>query len=113
MQYENKLFGVCQRLPLEVLRRIKADPRPKAIPVVVLTSSEEDRDIVDSYALGVNSYIAKPIEFESFVRAVSDLVMYWLLLNKPPRQAHTIKTLPGRSPETHRGCAARTTEISR
>lgn len=73
---------------LEVLRRIKADPRTKSIPVVMLTSSKEDRDIIESYALGVNSYVAKPVEFESFVHAVSDLGLYWLLLNKPPREAH-------------------------
>lgn len=70
---------------LEVLQRIKSDPRTKSIPVVVLTSSKEQRDIVESYRLGVNSYIVKPVNFERFVAAVQDLGMYWLLLNQPPK----------------------------
>jgi len=70
---------------LEVLRRLKADERTRTFPVVVLTSSKEERDIVESYELGVNSYIVKPVEFESFVKAVSDLGLYWLLLNQHPR----------------------------
>ena len=69
---------------LEVLRQIKSDPRTRAIPVVVLTSSREDRDIVESYHLGVNSYIVKPVDFEQFTEAVHTLGLYWLLLNQPP-----------------------------
>jgi len=69
---------------LEVLRRVKGDPRTRAIPVVVLTSSREERDIVESYKLGVNSYIAKPVDFEQFTQAVRTFGLYWLLLNQPP-----------------------------
>jgi two-component system response regulator len=70
---------------LEVLRRIKGDPRTKTIPVVMLTSSKEQKDVIDSYHLGVNSYIVKPVNFEGFVTAVGELGMYWLLLNQPPK----------------------------
>ncbi len=70
---------------LEVLRRIKADERTKAIPVVVLTSSQEERDVVESYRLGVNSYMVKPVDFDQFIDSVSQLGLYWLVCNKPPR----------------------------
>jgi len=69
---------------LEVLRRIKGDPRTRIIPVVVLTSSREERDIVESYNLGVNSYIVKPVDFEQFTESVRQLGLYWVLLNQPP-----------------------------
>lgn len=69
---------------MEVLRRIKSDERTRSIPVVVLTSSREERDIVESYRLGVNSYITKPVDFEQFTEAVRQLGLYWLLLNQPP-----------------------------
>ena len=71
---------------LEVLRQIKSDPRTQTIPVVVLTSSREDRDIAESYKLGANSYIVKPVDFEQFTDAVGKLGMYWGLLNQPPTQ---------------------------
>ncbi|MBK9710137.1 MAG: response regulator [Kouleothrix sp.] len=69
---------------LDVLRRLKADPRTQPIPVVMLTSSSEERDIIESYQLGVNSYIVKPVDFEQFTEAMHTLGMYWLLLNQPP-----------------------------
>jgi CheY-like chemotaxis protein len=69
----------------EVLARMKSDPRTKMIPVVVLTSSKEQSDLVESYKLGVNSYIVKPVNFERFAAAVQELGMYWLLLNQPPQ----------------------------
>ncbi len=72
---------------IEVLRRIKSDPATRRIPVVVMTSSREERDIVETYDLGVNSYIVKPVDFDQFVRAVSDLGLYWLVLNQPPASA--------------------------
>lgn len=70
---------------IDVLRKIKADPDKKMIPVVVLTSSKEERDIIDSYKLGVNAYIVKPVDFEKFMHAVTDLGLFWLVLNQSPR----------------------------
>ena len=69
---------------IEVLRRIKSDERAKTIPVVVLTSSAEERDIVESYKLGVNSYVVKPVEFDQFSETVAKAGYYWLLVNKAP-----------------------------
>ena len=69
---------------LEVLKRIKSDSRTRPIPVVVLTSSREERDIIESYNLGVNSYIVKPIDFEQFSESVRQLGLYWVLLNESP-----------------------------
>lgn len=69
---------------LEVLRRIKSDAQARKVPVVILTSSKEERDIVESYKLGVNSYIVKPVDFAQFTDAVQQLGLYWILLNQPP-----------------------------
>jgi len=69
---------------LEVLKRLKSDPRTKAIPVVILTSSKEERDVVSSYGLGANSYIQKPVDFEQFRETVKSAGFYWLLINQAP-----------------------------
>jgi len=71
---------------LEVLRRLRADPRTKLLPVVMLTTSNEERDLVDAYDLGVNSYIRKPVDFSQFTQAVGQLGLYWLVLNQLPPQ---------------------------
>jgi len=71
---------------LEVLRRIRADPRTCLQPIVILTSSREEQDIVSGYSLGVNSYIRKPVDFNQFMEAVRQLGLYWLVLNEPPVQ---------------------------
>jgi two-component system response regulator len=70
---------------LEVLHAVRADPRTRLIPVVMMTASSEERDRVESYALGVNSYIVKPLDFDQFVEAMRLVGMYWLLLNQPPK----------------------------
>ena len=86
-----KVILLDLRLPkvdgMEVLRRIKEDQRTRSIPVVVLTSSKEDRDVAESYQLGVNSFISKPVEFDEFARTVVELGLYWLLVNRPPAPA--------------------------
>lgn len=69
---------------LEVLRTIKSDPRLKIIPVVVLTSSREEQDLVESYRLGVNAYVVKPVNFGDFISAVRELGVFWALINEPP-----------------------------
>ena len=70
---------------LEVLRRIRGTERTKQVPVVVLTSSDEERDILQSYALGVNSYVRKPVNFDQFSEAVAEIGLYWLVINTPPK----------------------------
>src|SRR5689334_3140958 len=98
----DKLFGEGQdRLPdlvlldlklpkvngLEVLKKLRSDPRTKTLPVVVLTSSDEERDIVESYELGANSYVRKPVDFDQFIDAVRQLGLYWLSMNKADAEA--------------------------
>jgi len=73
---------------LEVLRAMRADPRTQMLPVVILTSSTEERDIIASYQLGANSYIRKPIDFDQFVDAIRQLGLYWLVLNQAPPANH-------------------------
>lgn len=70
---------------IEVLRKIKSDEQRKIIPVVVLTSSKEERDILESYKLGVNAYIVKPVDFDKFVKAIAEIGFFWLLLNQTPK----------------------------
>jgi two-component system response regulator len=69
---------------LEVLRRIREDPRTRLLPVVLLTSSDEEEDRLRGYSLGANSYVRKPVDFDDFVQAAGQLGLYWLLLNQPP-----------------------------
>ena len=93
-----KVILLDLKLPLvdgiEVLRQVRNDPRTKLVPVVVLTSSSEERDIIETYRLGVNSYIVKPVDFEQFNDVAKHLGYYWLLLNRQPT------SVDGSSPET-------------
>lgn len=70
---------------LEVLKAIRSDERTRLIPIIIMTSSKEEKDIIASYKLGVNSYIVKPVEFENFAKAVAEVGLYWLMLNQPPK----------------------------
>jgi len=83
-----KVILLDLRLPkvdgLEVLRAVKSDELTRNIPVVIMTSSKEDRDVAESYKLGANSYVSKPVVFEEFVKVVAELGLYWLLINRPP-----------------------------
>jgi two-component system response regulator len=72
---------------LEVLRRIRSDPSTKLLPVVILTSSREEQDLLTGYSLGANSYVRKPVDFDNFLEAVRQLGLYWLVLNEPPPEA--------------------------
>jgi two-component system response regulator len=69
---------------LEVLRRLRSEPRTRLIPIIILTSSREERDLVEGYTSGANSYIRKPVDFHQFTEAVRQLGLYWLVLNEPP-----------------------------
>jgi CheY-like chemotaxis protein len=88
VQLQPKVVLLDLKLPkidgIEVLRRFRSDPRTKLLPIVVLTSSHEDRDVIESYKLGANSYIVKPVDFDQFSEVVSHMGVYWLMLNEPP-----------------------------
>ncbi|HEX7846224.1 MAG TPA: response regulator [Chitinophagaceae bacterium] len=85
--FQPKLILLDLKLPkvdgLEILRQLKANEHTRSFPIVVLTSSKEEKDIIESYKLGVNSYIVKPVNFEAFTRAVAELGLYWVVLNQP------------------------------
>lgn len=87
-EHPPKLILLDLKLPkvdgMEVLRRLKADSRTKTIPVVILTSSREERDLINGYGLGANSYIQKPVDFDQFRQTVKTVGLYWLLINQPP-----------------------------
>ncbi len=87
--YQPKLVLLDLKMPkvdgIEVLRRLKENAETRSIPVVVMTSSNEDRDVVESYRLGVNSYIVKPVEFDAFLETVAKIGMYWVLTNRAPQ----------------------------
>jgi len=88
-----KLVLLDLKLPkvdgLQVLRQLKSDPRTRTIPVVIMTSSSEERDLVEGYNLGVNSYIQKPVDFEQFRKTVKTLGLYWLVVNQSPLKDRT------------------------
>lgn len=80
----------------EVLRRIKTDPRTRSIPVVVLTSSREESDVLRSYDAGVNSYVVKPVDFDRFTEVVAQLALYWLMVNQPPECRSPVRDNPAK-----------------
>jgi CheY-like chemotaxis protein len=82
---------------LEVLRQIRADPLLRILPVVILTSSREERDVIESYRLGVNAYVVKPVDFDAFVNAVKEVGMFWAVVNEPPPGALRTGAQPGDS----------------
>jgi CheY-like chemotaxis protein len=84
---------------LEVLRTIRSDPRLKYIPVVVLTSSREEKDVVESYRLGVNAYVVKPVNFTEFINAVKEIGAFWAIINEPPPAPTASELAQGSSPE--------------
>ncbi len=88
LEHPPRLILLDLKLPkvdgMEVLKRLKADARTKTIPVVIMTSSKEERDLVSSYSMGANSYIQKPVDFDQFRETVKNVGMYWLVINQPP-----------------------------
>lgn len=78
---------------IEVLRQIKSDPELKVVPVVMLTSSREETDLIDSYNLGANAYVVKPVDFHAFAEAVKRLGVFWALVNEPPPNCHSMRTV--------------------
>ena len=99
-----KLILLDLKLPkvdgMEVLRQIKSDPRTKTIPVVIMTSSKEERDLVAGYNLGANSYIQKPVDFDQFRETVKSVGLYWLVINQPPVEEDS-QHLAGTAHESH------------
>jgi two-component system, response regulator len=100
-----KLVLLDLKLPkvdgMEVLKQVKADPRLKSIPVVIMTSSKEERDLVAGYNLGVNSYIQKPVDFDQFRTTIKSVGLYWLVINQPPVAQDSqavVETAPGAEP---------------
>jgi two-component system response regulator len=73
---------------LEVLKRLRADPRTELLPIIILTSSKEEQDLFNGYKLGANSYVRKPVDFEQFTKAIHQLKLYWLVINEPPPLNH-------------------------
>jgi len=99
-----KLVLLDLKLPkvngLEVLAQLKGDPRTRIIPVVIMTSSKEERDLVTSYHLGANSYVQKPVDFERYRDAVKNIGLYWLVINQPPAIGHALQ--PAEQPHARR-----------
>ena len=100
-----KLVLLDLKLPkvdgMEVLKQIKSDPRTKTIPVVIMTSSKEERDLAAGYNLGANSYIQKPVDFEQFRETVKSVGLYWLVINQPPVVAEDSQNLAGTAHGSH------------
>ena len=101
LEHPPRLVLLDLKLPkvdgLEVLKRLKADPRTKSIPVVMMTSSKEERDLVESYKLGANSYIQKPVDFDQFRETIKSVGLYWLVTNQSPPAIEDSRCLEGSS----------------
>jgi two-component system response regulator len=99
-----KLILLDLKLPkvdgMEVLKQVKSDPRTKTIPIVIMTSSKEERDLVAGYSLGANSYIQKPVDFDQFRETVKSVGLYWLVTNQPP-VVESLRNLAGIAHDSH------------